>query len=179
MKSLIRTSILAALVAVAGIGSIGAMAAGQADCDRPHGGMAGRMHQMDPAAITERATQRLAQLQTALALKPDQMAAWDQFKGVMQEKARKAAEHMQAMASQDHPKTALDRMDRMEAFSRERMAALQDVRKATEAFYGRLDAAQKKTFDEQFHLFGPHAAHTAKRGDHMGGQPPARPAAPQ
>ncbi|BAL23542.1 Spy/CpxP family protein refolding chaperone [Azoarcus sp. KH32C] len=178
MKSLIRTSILAAFVASLGFGSMGAMAAGQGDCDGPHGGMA-RMYHMDPAGITERATQRLAQLQAALALKPGQMAAWDQFKGVMQEKARTAAEHMQAMRNQERPKTALERMDRMEAFSRERMAALQDVRKATEAFYGRLDAAQKKVFDEQFHLFGPQGARGAMRGDHMGGRLPAQPAAPQ
>ncbi|HJV24770.1 MAG TPA: Spy/CpxP family protein refolding chaperone [Aromatoleum sp.] len=178
MKSLIRTSILAAFVASLGIGSMGAMAAAQADCDGPHGGMAGRMHRMDPASITERATQRLAQLQTALALKPDQTAAWEQFKGVMQEKARKAAEHMQAMRSQEHPKTALERLDRMETFGRERMAALQDIRKAAESFYGRLDAAQKKTFDEQFHFFGPHAAPAAKRGERMGGRAPVRPATP-
>lgn len=154
MKTWIRNSLAAALAATMGLGAAGAIAAPWGDCDGAPGGMH-RMHRMDPAAMSEHMTQRLAALQTALALKPEQALAWEQFKGVMQEKGRRMSEHMQAMRSQERPTTALERMERMESFAKERLASMQDVHKATEALYGGLDATQKKTFDEQFPMFGP------------------------
>lgn len=157
MKTWITTSLAVTLIAASGLASSNAVAAPWGDCDGgPHGGMHGMRHgRMDPAAISDRATERLAGLQVALALKPDQLAEWERFKGVMQQQARKAAEHMQAVRMQERPDTALGRMERMERFGSERMAAMQDVRKATETLYGTLDAVQKKAFDEQFRLFGP------------------------
>lgn len=163
MKTRIKTSLAAALAATVGLGASAAIAAPWGDCDGPRGGMHGMRQHMDPAAMSERATERLASLQAALALKPDQAVAWEQFKGVMQEKARKAAEHMQAMRTQDRPKTALERMDRMETFGKERMESMQEMRKATEALYSKLDDAQKKTFDEQFRM-GPEGKGRGGRG---------------
>ena len=153
MKTWIKTSLAAALAATAGLGaSSAAIAAPWGDCDGPRSGMHGMKHRMDPAAMTDRATERLATLQGALALRADQAVAWEQFKEVVQEKARKGGEHMQSMRAQDRPATALGRMDRMETFAKARMESMQEMRKATEALYGKLDDAQKKTFDEQFRM---------------------------
>ncbi|AKU13183.1 hypothetical protein AzCIB_3290 [Azoarcus sp. CIB] len=154
MKTWMKNSLAAALVATIGIGAGGALAAPWGDCDGSRSG-AHRMHRMDPAAMSEHMTQRLATLQTALALKSEQALAWEQFKSVMQDKARRMSDHMQAMRTQERPKTALERMERMESHAKERLASMQDVRKATEALYGGLDATQKTTFDEQFRMFGP------------------------
>ncbi|WP_018990836.1 Spy/CpxP family protein refolding chaperone [Aromatoleum toluclasticum] len=173
MKTWMKHSLAAALVATIGVGASGAFAAPWGDCDGPRGGM-DRMHRMDPAAMSEHMTQRLATLQTALSLKPEQAVAWEQFKSVMQDKARRMSEHMQAMRTQERPKTVPDRMERMESFAKERLASLQEVRKATDALYGGLDATQKKTFDEQFPMFGPRGmgrgemGRGGKGGGHMG-----------
>jgi len=166
MKTWIKTSLAAALAATVGLGASAAIAAPWGDCDGPRGGMHGMKHRMDPEAMSERATERLASLQAALALKPDQTPAWEQFKGVMQDKARKAVEHMQAMRTQDRPKTALERMARMESFGKERMESMQEMRKATATLYSKLDDAQKKTFDNQFRM-GP-------EGMGRGGKRPGR-----
>lgn len=155
MKTWIRNGLAAALGATLGLGTAAAVAAPWGDCDGPHGGKGmHRMHRMDPAKMSEQMTQRLSTLQGALALKPDQATAWEQFKSVMQDSARKAAEHMQAMRGQERPKTALEGMDRMESHMKDRVKAMQDVRKATESLYAVLDEGQKKTFDEQFPAFG-------------------------
>jgi hypothetical protein len=163
MKTWIKTSLAAALAATIGIGATAAIADPRGDCDGPRHGMHGMKHRMDPAAMSERATERLASLQGALSLRPDQTDAWDQFKSVMQEKASKGAEHMQTMRAEDRPSTALERMDRMEAFGKARMESMLEVRKATEALYGKLDDAQKKTFDEQFRM-GPDGMGRGGRG---------------
>ncbi|AYH42440.1 Spy/CpxP family protein refolding chaperone [Azoarcus sp. DN11] len=168
MKIWIRNSLAAAFAATLGLGASVATAAPWGDCGGAGGGMQ-RMHRMDPAAMSEHMNQRLAALQTALALKPDQALAWEQFKGVMQEKGRAMSERMQAMRTQERPKTALERMERMESFAKERLASMQDVHKATEALYGGLDATQKKTFDDQFPMFGPRGmARGGKAGGRMG-----------
>lgn len=177
MKTWMKNSLAAALVATIGMGAGGALAAPWGDCDGPRGG-AHRMHRMDPVAMSEHMTQRLATLQTALSLKPEQALAWEQFKSVMQDKARRMSEHMQAMRTQERPKTALERMERMESFAKERLASMQDARKATEALYGGLDATQKKTFDEQFPMSGPRGmGRGGKGGGRMGPgmMPPAGP----
>lgn len=177
MKAWMKNSLAAALVATIGMGAGAASAAPWGDCDGPRGG-AHRMHRMDPTAMSEHMTQRLATLQTALSLKPEQALAWEQFKSVMQDKARRMSDYMQGMRTQERPKTALERMERMESFAKERLASIQDVRKATEALYGGLDATQKKTFDEQFPMSGPRGmGRGGKGGGRMGPgmMPPAGP----
>lgn len=155
MKRWIKNSLAAALALAIGAGAAIAQAAPWGDCGGGHGRMHGMAAQMNPADISARATARLASLQTALALKTDQAVAWEQFKAVMQEKARKAADHLQAMRGEAAPATALERMERMDRFAKERMGAMGEVRQAVETFYAVLDPAQKRTFDEQFSGFGP------------------------
>jgi hypothetical protein len=169
MKNLTKTAIALALAATVGLGAGTVMARGPGDCgDESRGkGRTSMMKQMDPAKMGERMEKRLGDLQTALALKPGQAAAWDQFSLVVREKGKAAAEHMKTMRERERPATAVERMARMEAFGKERMAGMAEMRSATEAFYGQLDAAQQKTFDEQFRMFGPG---NHDRGDHRHGQ---------
>jgi periplasmic protein CpxP/Spy len=155
MKTWISKSLAAALVASLGLGTAAAVAGPWGDCEGPQGGRGmHRMHRMDPDRMSEHMTQRLSTLQAALALRAEQAPAWEQFKSVVQDGARKAGEHMQAMRTQERPKTALEGMDRMESHMKDRMKAMQDVRKATESLYAVLDDGQKKTFDAQFPAFG-------------------------
>jgi hypothetical protein len=156
MRTWTNTCLAAALAASVGLGSSLALAEGGSHCDGGHEGRHGMTQRMDPAAMTERADERLAKLEQTLVLKPAQRATWDEFRAVMRGNAQKAAEHMRAMRTSEQPATALERMARMEAFGRERLDSMQQMRKASEALYSKLDDAQKKTFDEQFRLFGPH-----------------------
>lgn len=169
MKTLMKTTIALALAATVGLGAGTVMARGSGDCGGGPEGM-GRMSmmtQMDPAKMGERMENRLGDLHSALALKPGQAAAWDQFSLVVREKAKAAADHMKTMRDQERPTTAVDRMARMEAFGKERMEGMAEMRRATEAFYGQLDAGQQNIFDEQFRMFGPAGNHD--RGDHRHG----------
>lgn len=157
MKGWIRTSLAAALAATVGLGATAAVAGPWGDCDGPRGGKHTMGQRMGPEAMADRATERLAALQAALALKPEQTAAWEQFKGAVQDKSRQSVEHMKTMREQERPVSALERMERMESFGKDRLAAMQDIRKAAEMLYTTLDTAQKNTFDEQFRMFGPGA----------------------
>lgn len=177
MKTWIRNSLAITVAATVGLGSAAALAAPWGGCDGPRGGMGShRMHRMDPAAMSEHMTQRLATLQGALSLKADQALAWEGFKGAVLDGARKAAEHMQAMRTQEPPHTALERMERMESHMKDRVTAMQEVRKATESLYAVLDDGQKKTFDEQFPPFGRYGKGGGKGAGGMGSRPGAAPA---
>lgn len=164
MKGWIKTSLAAALAATVGLGATAAVAGPWGDCDGPRGGKHAMGQRMGPEAMAERATEHLAQLQAALALKPEQTAAWEQFKGVMQDKARTAVERMQSLRNEAPPATALARMERMEGFARERMDAMTAVHAAAAKLYAVLDTAQKRTFDEQFSGFGPGGMGPAGKG---------------
>jgi len=166
MKTWISTSLAAALAATVALGAPAATAAERDACGGSHSGMHGMKHRMSPEHLTERADERIAKLQQALAIRPEQRAAWDEFGSVLRGNAQKAAEHMRAMHERERPKTAIERMQRIEAFGEERIEAMRDIRKAAEALYANLDAAQKKTFDEQFHAFEP--GRMGGRGRHHG-----------
>lgn len=157
MKAWMKTSAAVALAAGLGMGAEMAVAGPWGDCAGPRGGMQPMTQRMGPEMMAERATERLAQLQGALALKPGQTAAWEEFKGLMQDKARTAVERMQAMRAQPAAATALERMERMQGFARERMESMTAVHAAAAKLYAVLDDAQKRTFDEQFAGFGPGA----------------------
>lgn len=150
MKAWIKTSLAAALAAAVGIGASTAIAGPWGDCGGPRGGMHPMAQRMGPGAMTERATEHLAQLQGALSLRADQTAAWEAFKGLVQEKARSAADHRQTMRNETAPATAIERMARMERFARERMDSMTEVHQAATRLYAVLDDAQKRTFDQQF-----------------------------
>lgn len=155
MKTWIKTTLAASLIALAGAGT--ALARG-GECDgfRPLG-KAG-WQQMSPEALQSRMTQRmdlqLARLELALALKPAQQPAWESFKSAMHERAGKMAERLQQRFKDDRPQTAVERLERMEEMSKLHLAEVSETRKAVEKFYATLTDAQKKVFDADFKLMG-------------------------
>lgn len=172
MKTWIKTSIAAALIATGAMGTT--VLARGGDCDGSMGGKAG-WHRMAPeqmkANMLQRADVHLARLELALALSPEQKPAWDAFKGSMKERAERMAAHMETRTQGERPTTAIERLQRMEEMSTLRQAAMGDTRKAVEAFYGKLSDAQKTVFDDEFskmqgrHGMGGHGM----RGGHRGG----------
>lgn len=165
MKTWIKTSIAAALLASATLGTPVAMArGGHCDGQGPmHGGAA--MHRMAPeqmgAHMTERAEARLARLELALALQPGQQAAWTQFKGTLLVQARDRAAQMAEHVKATPPRTVAERLQHMEAMQAQRQAELSATRRAVEAFYPVLGDAQKTVFDDEFHpgMQGGHGMH--------------------
>ena len=113
MKSWIKTSIAAAVIATGALGTTAALAWG-GHCDGPRGGKSG-WSQMAP----------------------------EQMKAKMAE--RRAAEA---------PKTAIERMQRMEEMSKLRQAEMGEARKSVETFYATLSDAQKTVFDAEFQKMG-------------------------
>lgn len=152
MKKLTRTVLVIALAGATVLGGATAFARG-GDCDGPRGERA-RWHQMSPeqmqARMSERAEVRFARLELALALTPEQRPAWDAFKQDMQARTTAMAERMAAQRDAERPRTAIERMQRMEEMSQQRQAQMADTRKAVEAFYGTLSDAQKTVFDAEF-----------------------------
>jgi hypothetical protein len=126
--------------------------------------MHGMKHGADPAALTQRADQRLAKLEGALALSPTQRPAWDEFSSTMRGTAAQSAERLDAMRKREPAPTAVARLERMEEFSKERLESMREMRKAVSALYAQLDESQKKTFDEQFRFAGPRQPGEGRRG---------------
>lgn len=151
MKTWIKTSIVAALIGSSALGT--AVMARGGDCDGPMGGKVG-WHSMAPGQMQERMAQRsqerMARLELALALNPEQRPAWEGFKSSMKERGERMAAHMQARSQAGQPKTALDRIARMEEMSQLRQAEMAETRKAVEALYPQLSDAQKIVFDAEF-----------------------------
>lgn len=173
MKTRTRTSLAMAFVAAAVFGASTASAGTPGDCGEMRGdhGMHGGMHRMhemkhraDPAALMQRADQRLAKLEGALALSPTQQAAWDEFSSTMRGKAAQSAERSEAMRTRERPSTAVERLERMGEFTKERLESMRETRKAVSALYAQLDESQKKTFDEQFRFAGPRHGGEGRRG---------------
>ena len=156
MKTWMKTTIVAALVTTTTLGASAVMArGGHCDGEGPGGGPM-MMQRMNPeqmgVRIAQRAETRLARLELALALKPDQQAAWTQFKGAMLVRAKDMGEGMAEHRQGDRPDTALERLQRMEEISRIHQAELVETRRAVETFYPRLSDAQKKVFDADFQM---------------------------
>lgn len=151
MKTWIKTSIAAALIASSALGTT-VMARG-GDCDGPQGGKAG-WHRMAPeqmkAKMSQRADVHLARLELALALSPEQKPAWDAFKDTMKARADRMVAQMEQRREAETPKTAIERMARMEEMSKLRQAEMGETRKAVETFYAKLSDAQKTVFDAEF-----------------------------
>lgn len=151
MKTWIKTSMIAALIGSSVLGA-SVMARG-GDCDGPMGGK-GDWYAMAPEQMQERMSQRsqehLARLELALALTPEQRPAWDGFKASMQQRHERMMAQRQARSQADQPKTALDRMSRMEEMGKLHLAEMAEARKAVEALYPQLSEAQKIVFDAEF-----------------------------
>lgn len=191
MKSLNKTFAVAVLAA--GLFGSGAALAwgghGGAHCDGPGahrgamgGGKAG-WSQLAPeqiqARMAERLELRMARLELALALKPEQQAAFAGFKARMSERAAKQAQAMAAAGGEQAPKTAVARMERMEQMHAERARALAESRETVSSFYAQLSDAQKTVFDAEFQRMdhrgwhgGWHGGRSAEggKGGKMGGE---------
>ena len=152
MKNWIKTSIAAAVIATGAIGSTAALAGG-GHCDGPRGGKAG-WSQLAPeqmkAKMAARAELHMARLELALALAPEQKPAFETFKTDIKARAERMASAMAERRAADQPKTAIERMQRMEEMSTLRQAEMAEARKAVETFYATLGDAQKTVFDAEF-----------------------------
>lgn len=156
MKTWIKTSIAAAIIATGALGTTAALSWG-GQCDGPRGGKAG-WSQMAPeqmqARMAERAGLHMARLELALALTPEQKPAFETFKADMQARAARMVETMAERRAADRPQTAIERMQRMEAMSQLRQSEMAEARKSVEAFYATLSDAQKTVFDAEFQQMG-------------------------
>ncbi|WP_341643964.1 Spy/CpxP family protein refolding chaperone [Thauera sp. SDU_THAU2] len=165
MKTWMKTSIAAAVIATAGLGTTAALAWG-GHGHGPHGGKAG-WSQMEPAQVKQRMAQRvelqMARLELALALSAEQKPAFETFKNTMKARAERMAETMAAGRAEARPATAIERMQRMEEAGKLRLAEMAETRKAVETFYGTLGSAQKTVFDAEFQKAGRHDF--GKKGD--------------
>ena len=157
MKTWIKTSIAAAVISAGALGTTAALAWG-GHCDGMRGAKGG-WSQMEPermkAKMAERAELRLAQLELALALSPEQKPAFATFKADMLARAERMGAQMAERRSAEQPKTAIERMQRMEEMSALRQSEMAGARKSVETFYATLGDAQKTVFDAEFKSFGP------------------------
>ena len=156
MKNWIKTSIAAAVIATGALGTTAALAWG-GHCDGPRGGKSA-WSQMAPeqmkAKMTERAELHMARLELALALTPAQKPAFESFKTDMKARAERMATTMAERRAAGQPKTAIERMQRMEEMIKQLQAELAEARKSVETFYATLSEAQNTVFDAAFEKLG-------------------------
>jgi len=155
MKHLVKTSLIAALAATTLLsGAAIAYCGGDGWGHGGHGWGGHGWRNATPEQVKERMSQRvevhLARLELALALTPEQKPAWADFKKAAETRADAMLKEMENRRNAGVPKTALERIDRMEEFTKKRASMLADMRKPVETFYGKLSAAQKTVFDAEF-----------------------------
>ncbi|MFD0668218.1 Spy/CpxP family protein refolding chaperone [Ramlibacter sp. MAHUQ-53] len=129
------------------------------------GGMHGAMR--DPARLQQRHEQRLATLKQSLQLAPAQEGAWNEFASAMRPPQNPPARpDRDALAQLTTP----ERIERMKTVRQQRQAEMDRRAQATLAFYGALNADQKKRFDEQTaRAFMGHRGEGHGPGHHHGG----------
>ncbi|MCL2645065.1 MAG: Spy/CpxP family protein refolding chaperone [Betaproteobacteria bacterium] len=164
MKRLVKTSLIAALAATTLLSG-----AAMAYCGGHGWGGGQGWRKATPEQVKERMTQKrevhLARLELALALTPDQKSAWADFKKAAEARTDAMLKEMENKRNAKEPKTALERIDRAEEYTKKRATMLADMRKPVETFYGKLSAAQKTVFDAEFAGF----MKGKKRGGGYGG----------
>ncbi|MCL2590123.1 MAG: Spy/CpxP family protein refolding chaperone [Betaproteobacteria bacterium] len=152
MKYWIKTSLVAALAATTLLGG-----AAIASCVGDGWGGGHGWRNANPEQIKERMSKRvevnLARLELALALTPEQKPAWAEFKKTAETRTEAMLKEMENRRNAGAPKTALERLGRMEESTKQRANMLADMRKSVEAFYGKLSAAQKTVFDAEVASF--------------------------
>ncbi|CAL95360.1 Spy/CpxP family protein refolding chaperone [Azoarcus olearius] len=163
MKTPIKRTAIVLFAALGVLGSGLAAARGGDGMPRDCG-----WHAMSAERVKDKADLGLARLELALAIKPEQKGAWDQFKTAMLRRAERMGADFEARAKEVAPKTALERMERMEVRGKAHLAELAETRNDVEALYGKLSDAQKKVFDAEFrHGFGGDGPrHAGMRGEH-------------
>lgn len=175
MKPALKKTFAVALVAASMIGSGAALAwGGNCDGSGPHmgrmgggpgggfgagpGAGGGGWSQLAPeqmqARMAERFELRMARLELALALKPEQQAAFAAFKAKMGERMAQRAQAMAANAGGQRPQSAVERMERMEQMHAARARELAESQEAVKGFYDQLNDAQQAVFDAEFQTMG-------------------------
>lgn len=173
MKQLIHSLVVAGLVATA---ASAAMA--QTDGMAEHG----YMHHGDPAKIAQMHAQHLAELKAKLKITASQESAWGAFSDSMKPPANTVDKHPDG--AELDKLTTPERIDKMRALHKERMAAMDaamDKRSdATKKLYAELSPEQKKGFDEAFARMGRRMdmAHPMGHMPDKGGAKPMPPSKP-
>ncbi len=166
MKTWIKTSIAAAIIATGALGTTAALSWG-GKCDGPRSDKAG-WSQMAPEQMQKQMAQRaevhLARLELALALTPEQKPAFETFKVDMQSRATRMIEAMTERRTGDRPQTTIERMQSMEQMSGLRQSEMAEARKSVETFYASLSGAQKTVFDAEFQRMGPRGERGMRSG---------------
>jgi Spy/CpxP family protein refolding chaperone len=155
MKSSLKLSLIAGLLAVAGVAySQSPMMGGQ--CDPAMGGMQGhgmrhdRMGKMDPVKMQAMMDKRNAALKAQLKLTPAQEAAWTTYTTAMKPPADMMTRQRPDPAEMAKLTTP-ERIDKMKALRTQHMndmnAFMDKHAEATKAFYAVLTPEQQKTFD--------------------------------
>lgn len=169
MKTWMKTALVTSLVAATALGGTAVMARG-GDCDGHGMRDGGGWGQMEPEArearMAEHFETRVARLELALALTPEQKPAWTTLK---QSLAERRSEMMKQMKDAPRAATTLpapERMQRMEAMGRMHLEQLAKTRAAVEIFYGQLSEAQKTVFDADFPMMGGPGGMRGHKGMH-------------
>ena len=122
----------------------------------------------------EHMKKRMEKLKTDLKLTPAQAGAWTTYTEAMKPGERPARGDRDAFAKLTTPQ----RIDKMREMRAKRDAEMDRRADATKAFYGQLDAEQKKTFDaaslRMHHQRGEH--HHGHHGGKPGQERPSAPA---
>lgn len=157
MSKILKTTLAAALISAGALASTTALAWG-GHCDGSwRGGKAGWSEQKAEQMKTkmaERQELRMAKLELALALTPEQKPAFDKFKSELKAGAERMTARMAERRSAAAPANTVERMQRMEEMGKQRQAEMLTMRQSVEAFYGNLSDAQKTVFDAQFQRHG-------------------------
>ena len=112
-----------------------------------------RRARMDPAQrqqrMAERHASRMAELKTQLQITPAQEGAWSAYAAAMQPPADAQRRGPRMERGEFDKLTTPQRIDRMQQFSAERQARMQQRGDAIKSFYAQLTPAQQKIYDER------------------------------
>jgi periplasmic protein CpxP/Spy len=140
------------LIFTSGIALSAASIASEHDCE--HG-----MHHgpMTVEKMREMQDMRMRQLHDKLTLSADQAPAWTEFETQMKPKDEPAMPDFEALENLPAPERMTRKLELMKAHH----AWMESRIPVVTAFYGKLNPAQKKTFDSEFMHFGRghHASH--------------------
>ena len=131
--------------------------------------MHGGWHRPDAEKMAKFAEKRLADLHAKLKLTDQQEPAWKAFADKMKPLPKADRPDFEAMSRLPTP----ERMDRMQAMSKEHQERQAAHIAAVKAFYATLTPEQQKTFDANF-MQG-HRDHDGGHEQHRHGKPGAKP----
>lgn len=102
-----------------------------------------------------RADAKLEKLHSELKLRPDQEAAFTEYRQAVTAQAGRMQERMKSARESERPATAIERLERFQAGMDEGRTALGKLTDSTKRFYAVLDKEQQKRFDDVASRFGP------------------------